>query len=637
MAKNNILIRSKLKQAQALVAQNKLDEAKLLFTQLYLKNKIAYNIGLELAVVHRKLGEYKEAESICKKIIKIAPKNASAHHILGSALQCLEQFDAAIDEYKLAIKLDKNLTQAHYFLGNIYQMTGKPELAAESFYEAIKLNPDFFEALNNLSAILVELNRPIEAKRIIDRALEIDPDSTQLLCNVAGFFMLDHDLEQALQYANKAYNADPTFVDAIKLMGKIHYTKAEYDQALGFYRKAYAISHNEEFACHIAQILERRGEFDEANTLITPLIEAGKTDVATLLTYSALSRKFNKQRLAIESIETKINNTELDKSSLINLHSELGKQYDSLKEYDKAFKHYKQANLLERELNRQVKSLNEIRTQDKTNKEDIDQWFKDYPAEFWRNLPSSDNDSERPIFVIGMFRSGTTLCEQILSSHPEVQGAGELFDINKISYSLGNPKFHDRSPAALANLSQDQLTAAACRYLKTLDAHSTTAKRVVDKMPANFLHVGLISKLFPNAHIVHMIRDPRDACLSMYFQRFGPQMTFSTDLVELADYHLAYQRVMQYWHEVLDIEIHDVVYEELMENQETITRNMLKFCGLDWNDKCLNFHKNKRDVNTPSYDQVRKPLYKKSVARWKNYGQNLEPLLNRLELNLGVR
>ena len=158
-------------------------------------------------------------------------------------------------------------------------------------------------------------------------------------------------------------------------------------------------------------------------------------------------------------------------------------------------------------------------------------------------------------------------------------------------------------------------------------------KRVVDKMPANFIHVGLISKLFPNAHIVHMIRDPRDSCLSMFFQRFGPQMVFSTDLIEVAEYHLAYQRAMQYWDEVLDIKIHHVIYEDLPTNQEQMTRDLLQYCGLDWNEKCMEFHRTKRDVNTPSYDQVRRPLYKKSVARWKNYEKNISPLIDRLEKN----
>lgn len=631
MAKNNILVRSKLKKAQQLVSQGKLSEAKCLYTQIYSKNKVIHNIGLELAVLHRKLGEFKETESICRKILKVSP-SALAHHILGSALQCLGHMEAAIEEYKTAIKLDGKLVEAHYFLGNIYKLTGELELAAESLNKTVNINPNFFEALNNLAALLVELHRPIEAKKILDRALKIEPESNPLLCNLAGFYILENNDKKAMEVASKVYKTDPTFVDALKILGKMYYKNPDYDNALKYYREAYEISHDDEFIGSIAEILERRGEFDEANKLILPLIEAGKTDYTVLLTYSALSRRFKNQREAIETIEKKINNSYFDKPSLINLHSELGKQYDSLSKYDNAFKNYQQANLLERELNKEIEELNEIRDLDNTSKEDIDRWFSEYPSDYWHDLPSSGNESERPIFVIGMFRSGTTLCEQILSSHPDVHGAGELFDINQLSYSLGNSKSHDKSPSSLIDVTQNKLIYSANSYLSTLDKHSTDAKRIVDKMPANFFHVGLISRLFPNAHIIHMIRDPRDACLSMYFQRFGSQMTFSTDLVELANYHLTYQRIMKYWHEVLDIKIHDVVYEDLMSNQEEITRKMLKFCGLGWDEQCMNFHQTKRDINTPSYDQVRKPLYNKSVARWRNYEVQIQLLIKSLGL-----
>ncbi|MCK4708096.1 MAG: sulfotransferase, partial [Gammaproteobacteria bacterium] len=548
-------------------------------------------------------------------------------------LQCLNQFDEAIEEYKLAITLDKTLIEAHYYLGNIYQLIGSPESAAESFYKAIELNPDFYEALNNLGATLIELNRPIDAKKVIDRALIIDPNSIQLLCNVAGFYFLDNNLEKALGFAERAYKADPTFVDALKILGKIHYQKSDYSQALDFYKKAYSFSNDIKLTAYIAQILERRSEFSEANKLITPLIEAGQTDIVTLLTYSALSRKFNNQREAVEHIEASIIKDDITDASLISLHSDLGKHYDSFKEFNKAFDNYEKANLLERKLNKQFEHLNEIKQLDNTNAEDIERWFEDYPKAFWQSLPSSGNESARPIFIIGMFRSGTTLCEQILSSHPDVHGAGELPDINNLSYSIKPLKLHDKSPASLVDVTQAQLQNAAESYLNTLKTYSATTRRVVDKMPTNFTHVGLITKLFPKAHIVHMIRDPRDSCLSMYFQRFGPKMTFSTDLVELADYHLAYQQAMEYWNEVLDIKIHNVVYEDLMEDQESMTRKMLEFCGLEWSDKCMNFHQSKRDINTPSYDQVRKPLYKKSVARWKNYEKYIHPLTERLGLN----
>ncbi len=633
MANNNILIRSKLKKARSFVAQNNLTEAKSLYTHLYLKNKSIHTIGLELAVVHRKLGEFEDTELISRNIIKMSPSNASAHHIHGSALQCLNQFDAAIDEYKLAIKLDEDLIEAHYFLGNIYQLMSVPESAAEAFYKAIDLNPNYYEALNNLGAILIELNRPIDAKQIIDRALKINPNSIQLLCNIAGFYYLENNLDKALTYAKKAYSIDATFVEALQTLGKIYYQKSDYDKALGFYKQAYSFSNDKKITAYIAQIFERRGEYDEANKLIMPLIESGNTEFSTLLTYSALSRKFDYQKEAIELIETSITNDTYDDTSLINLHSELGKQYDSLKEYGKAFTNYEKANLLERKLNIQFEHLNEKKQLDNTNVENIKQWHKDYDKSFWKNIPSSSNESKRPIFIVGMFRSGTTLCEQILSSHPDVYGAGELPDINQLSYSINPTKAHDKSPVSLRNVTQDKLNQCADSYLKTLNNASTMATRIVDKMPTNFMHLGLISKLFPNAHIVHMIRNPRDSCLSMYFQRFGPQMTFTTDLIELADYHLSYQAFMRYWNEVLDIKIHDVVYENLMSDQENMTRAMLEFCDLEWDERCMNFHKSKRDVNTPSYDQVRKPLYKKSVARWKNYAEHLKPLSGKLDLD----
>lgn len=634
MAKSNILIKSKLKKARNLVQKGMLNEARDAYEKLYFTNKTHHEIGLELAVIYRKLGEFNQTKTISKKILEDNPKLAAAHHIYGSALQCLGDIDKAILEYIKAVKLDPHFTQAHYFLGNAYQLTGNLELAAESFYKAIELQPNFFEALNNLSAVLVDLHRSIQAKDIIERALKINPNSNQLLCNVAGFYLLENNLPKALSYATKAYDNDPLFTDALMLIGKISYQSSDYDKALEYYYKVYNINNNENIIGNIAQILERRGEFDKANTLIEPLIKSGNKDHTVLMTYSALSRKFNNQKTAIEAIEGKINSSiSIDKPSLINLYSELGKQYDAMENYKKAFYNYDMANRIERELNKELELVNKTRLLKNTKKEDIDKWFEQYPVEFWEKIPSSNNKSKRPIFVIGMFRSGTTLCEQILASHPDVHGAGELPDIDILSYKIGQAEQHDKSPASLTNATEKQLADAAESYLATLNTHSTDSLRVVDKMPSNFLHVGLISKLFPNAYFVHMIRDPRDVCTSMFFQRFGAQMTFTTDLEELADYHLSYQNAMRYWKEVLNIKLLDVVYEDLVQNQEEVTRSIIKFCDLEWNEQCLNFYTSKRDVNTPSYDQVRKPLYKKSVSRWKNYEKQLQPLLNKLNIS----
>jgi hypothetical protein len=172
-----------------------------------------------------------------------------------------------------------------------------------------------------------------------------------------------------------------------------------------------------------------------------------------------------------------------------------------------------------------------------------------------------------------------------------------------------------------------ELTAAADRYLAISGANAGGAMRVVDKLPMNFWHLGVISLLFPHARVIHMQRDPRDTCLSIYFQRFDASMTFTTDLEELAEYYLAYRRIMDYWHTVLDIEMLDIGYEHLVADQEHVIRSMIDFCGLDWNARCLDFYKSDRDVHTPSYDQVRQPMYSRSVGRWENYREQLAPLL----------
>ena len=223
MANNNILIRSKLKKAQSLFNENKLLEAKALYEQIYNANRNNHDVALELAVLNRKLGQFNQTAAICKNVLATAPNNALAHHIHGSARQCLGDNDGAITEYKTALQLNNKLAETHYFLGNIYRLIGKLELAAESYANAVKLNPNYFEALNNYGAALIALHRPIDAKDVLTTALGLNPNSNQVLCNVAEYFLLVNDPTEAFYHANKAYIADPTFIDSQKLMGKIYY------------------------------------------------------------------------------------------------------------------------------------------------------------------------------------------------------------------------------------------------------------------------------------------------------------------------------------------------------------------------------------------------------------------------------
>jgi hypothetical protein len=243
------------------------------------------------------------------------------------------------------------------------------------------------------------------------------------------------------------------------------------------------------------------------------------------------------------------------------------------------------------------------------------------------NLPVAKTRGKRPIFIVGMPRSGTSLMEQILAAHRNVYAAGELdtlFNItNKIKQEVGSDEAY---PFYISKLNQENLDAMAGIYLKQLDDFSTQAECVTDKMPHNFYLVGLIQLLFPEARIIHCERDPVDTCLSIYFQDFSEEHKYAKDLFNIGTHYHQYQRLMNHWRQVLTIPILDVKYEDLVSDIEIVTRRVLKFCDLDWQESCLQFHKVNRTIDTASFDQVRQPLYTKSVQRWKHYEKYLDEL-----------
>ncbi len=262
----------------------------------------------------------------------------------------------------------------------------------------------------------------------------------------------------------------------------------------------------------------------------------------------------------------------------------------------------------------------------------IDRLIAAFTPERLQSLPRAQHDSKTPVFILGMPRSGTSLVEQILASHPQVHGAGELNNIMRLESGMpdlvGGGK---RFPDGLNKLTQEHVDELASHYLEHLAELSPDALRVTDKMPNNFLHLGTIQLLFPDARIIHCMRDPLDTCLSCYFQNFFAQHPYTNDLGHLGAYYNGYERLMAHWKQTLDLPIFDIRYEDLVENQETKSREMIEFIGLEWDEACLKFHENKRIGRTASYDQVRQPIYKGSVARWRNYESHLEPLRKALE------
>ena len=255
-----------------------------------------------------------------------------------------------------------------------------------------------------------------------------------------------------------------------------------------------------------------------------------------------------------------------------------------------------------------------------------------FTADFLKRARRADNASELPVFIIGMPRSGTSLVEQILSSHPRIFGGGELkwvVDVVKETQDVIGSALP--FPDCLNEASQKHCNTLAEHYLMKIAALSDgQSARVTDKMPANFWNLGLISLLFPKGRVIHCQRDPVDTCLSIYFQNFSEGHGFAYDLREIGKAYNLYLQMMEHWGKVLDYPILNINYEELVNNQESVTRRLLDFCDIAWDDKCLQFQDSERMVYTASSDQVRRPIYKSSLSRWKNYQAFLGPLIEEL-------
>jgi tetratricopeptide (TPR) repeat protein len=322
-------------------------------------------------------------------------------------------------------------------------------------------------------------------------------------------------------------------------------------------------------------------------------------------------------------MEFLLNDKQLTDHDREKIHYALGKIYDDCKEYDKAFAHYQRANTLQGE------HFNYNRaTQERWTDNTITFFDRDYFAKH----AHLGTRIQRPIFIIGMPRSGTTLTEQILASHPQVAGAGELVYFSCIAgnlpYLLGNK---DPYPYFYRALDGHVCEKIISHYLALLDRHSTTDRFVTDKMPFNYQNLGLIRLLFPDAPIIHCRRDPLDVCLSIYFQFFRSEHDYATDLLNIGHKYMQYARLMAHWRKVLPGPFMESRYDELIANQELCSRELVAFCGLDWDESCLAFYNKQRDVRTASDWQVRQPLYSGSVRRWQHYEKYLGPLRKLLE------
>ncbi len=508
-----------------------------------------------------------------------APPSTKALSAQGIKYLSQGDYARAIDTYQQLLRIDPRHAQGLNNLGAAFCKVGRYDEAQNCFHQALSVDPNFGEANNNLGNMLRWRGALEEAEILIRRALKLNPSNLGARLNLGLTLCFLGRLREAKGQFAKVLKAAPRHAEALHGMGHLSAIEGRFGDAEALFRRAL-----------------------KAN----PGMPSALAGVATLRKMTTADTAWLAQ--AEESASR--GHAPLDEA---DVRFAMGKYFDDVGDFARAFQNYKRANDLQKTValpyDREARSNL------------VDDMIRTYSLDAVSTVQTGSSTSIKPIFVLGMPRSGTSLAEQIIVSHRSVKGAGEL------------PFWGDAMEAHSTDITQGSLTDAgrmklAEDYLRVLEAHSPGAARVVDKAPANSDYLGLIHSVFPNARVIYMRRDPIDTCLSIYFQKLSAGISFSMDLSDLAHYYQVHKRLMAHWRAVLPAgTILEVPYAELVTDQETWTRRMLEFLGLDWDERCLEFNKTDRPVVTASYWQVRQKIYNTSVARWRNYEKFIGPLL----------
>ena len=573
------------------------------------------------------LGRFEEAGAAYRGALALRPDGANAHNNLGVTLKALGRDAEALAEYRRAIELKPSYAEAHNNLGALLQDQGRSQDALACFRRAIDLRPGFVEAYNNATIALNDLGRLDEALAASRRASAIKPDDATACNNTSIVLQAMGRSEEAIAACQRAIELRPDDANALNNLGTALKDLGRNDEALQAFDRAAALG-VPGFAGPLTNKASLLLELGQSAASAAALDEALRLDPRSGHSWHlrSESKTFQAGDPDIDAMERLLASASTDGMRMqerINLEFALSKAWFDAGDPARAFEHLNSANRHKRAtLAYDAQAMSE--------------WLaaiaEVFEPQWMAGLAGAGDPSPLPVFVIGMPRSGTSLVEQILASHPEVHGAGELRALQLLAEGLpAGPSGAKGYPRNAAGLTRGDLPALGQRYLQRLQAGAPPRRRIIDKMPTNFCYAGLAHLILPNARIIHCMRDGADSCFSCYTKNFRHGLGFAFDLRELGAFYRDYERLMDHWRRVLPPDrFAEVRYEELVEDLEGQSRRLVEFCGLAWDDACLRFYENERQVRTASVNQVRRPLYHSSVGRWRRYEEQLRPLLEAL-------
>lgn len=486
-----------------------------------------------------------------------------------------------------AIEADPDAAEPRVLLARLRAATGKRSSAVQLASDAARLAPEDMRIRRLLAELLASVNRPEDAADQLRRVLQDAPRDASAWTMLGSMLVLADELKDAERAYEQALMVNP---------------------------------HSAEAAAGLATLRELDGRVDDALNILAPWLERSPVDDRVATAYAAPARRTGQAARAIALLEEVVERRALAGPRRERAHFALGDLYAASGRFDDAFAAYTRGHDA-RHAPWNAQEFDEL----------CARIINAYPPPWPGKCQTSSNTSRTPVFIVGMPRSGTSLTEQIIAAHPDAAAGGERREVRHLMRQLAAespdaPAFPELGP----RLTRARLDQAADWHLAQLAAFAPRAARVTDKNPANQLRVGLIAQVFPEARFIHTRRHPLDTCLSIYSKRFTIGHEFADRLPDLARRYAAYHRITTHWAQLLGDRFLEIDYEQLVADQERVTRAILNHIDLPWNDACLRFHESDRVVTTASYDQVRRPMYASSVGRWRDYEKHLRPLIDEL-------
>jgi tetratricopeptide (TPR) repeat protein len=606
-------------------------------------------LGALLVKMDRKL----EAEVTLRKVIDAAPSFAKPAEDLGYLLVNWGRASDALPFLERATRLDPTLERAWFSLGKAFALLGRGKEADAAFEKSFDLSP--VRKLMALAAEHQKEGRLEEAERTYRRVLRDNPRNVDALRLLALIALQADKLDDGEALLLRAIEIAPDFHQALLDLGRLRKDQDRFGEALECFDHALALEPNQPQAHYLragtlarasftqeaieaygrclalrpghhgallgmGHVLKAVGKYEDAVASYLACINATPNSGETYWSLANL-KTYRFDDATVAEMEARAAAQGENVQSEVNFLFALGKAYEDRGDYERAWEFYRRGNETQR---RQVQY-------DPVQAEVMnDRITEVYSAEFVESLRGAGNPDPSPIFILGLPRSGSTLLEQILATHTDVEGTSELPYVGRLASSLNhNRKDGINYPEAMRELAPANVAALGTQYLELARIHRRLgAPRFIDKMPNNFPNVGLIALMLPNAKIIDARRHPLDACLSCWRQLFAKGQNFTYDLTEIGEYYLQYQRMMDHWARVLPGRVLTVQYEEVVADFEAQARRLLGFCGLPWQDACLRFHESERPVRTPSAEQVRQPIYDRSVGHFRHYEHHLQELID---------